>query len=184
MRRTVNALGKLNWGKRACAVFVLGAMTAIGLPAQTFTTLFKFDGTDGGQPQATLVQATNGALYGTTSAGGASNVGTVFKITPGGRLTTLHSFCSQTNCTDGVAPNGLVQATAGDLYGTTSRGGVNGYGTVFKITPSGTLTTLYSFCSQGVYPYCTAANKARNSNAAVETLMGTVYQVGRAHLTS
>ena len=173
MRRTVNALGKLNWGKRACAVFVLGAMTAIGLPAQTFTTLFKFDGTDGGQPQATLVQATNGALYGTTSAGGASNVGTVFKITPGGRLTTLHSFCSQTNCTDGVAPNGLVQATAGDLYGTTSRGGVNGYGTVFKITPSGTLTTLYSFCSQGVYPYCTDGDQP--SAGLVQAANGDLY---------
>ena len=84
------------------------------------------------------------------------NGGTVFRITPGGTLTTLYSFCSQTNCTDGQDPYaGLVQSADGDFYGTTYSGGANGHGTVFKITPSGTLTTLYSFCSQGVYPNCT-----------------------------
>ena len=110
MERIVNALGKLNWGKRAYAAIVLGAMTAIALPAQTFTTLFSFSfgGTAGAGPFAGLVQATNGSLYGTTYQGGAPsaycpttpNCGTVFKITPTGALTTLYSFCSQTNCTD------------------------------------------------------------------------------------
>ncbi len=77
--------------------------------------------------------------------GGAIDAGTVFKITPGGTLTTLHSFDS----TDGIGPTGLMQATDGSLYGTTSEGGGNGgpYGTVFKITLSGSLTTLYNFCS-------------------------------------
>ena len=81
---------------------------------------------------------------------GQRRYGTVFKITPSGTLTTLYSFCSQSGCTDGHSPYaGLVQATNGDFYGTTLYGGANPYcGTVFKITPSGTLTTLYSFCSQ------------------------------------
>jgi uncharacterized repeat protein (TIGR03803 family) len=110
---------------------------------------------------AGLVQATSGDFYGTTNYGGANGDGTVFKITPSGTLTTLYSFCSQSGCTDGWGPvGGLIQATNGDLYGTTEYGGANnnpncsavsgttGCGTVFKITPSGTLTTIYSFCSQ------------------------------------
>src|ERR1039458_2352751 len=154
MKRTVNVLSKLNWGTRACAVLVLCATTAIALPAQTLTTLYRFCSQsgcpDGYYPTAGLVQATNGDLYGTTLNGGAADLGTVFKITPGGTLTTLYSFCPQTNCTDGFGPNArLVQAANGDLYGTTNGGGTNNSGTVFKITPGGTLTTLYSFCSQG-----------------------------------
>jgi uncharacterized repeat protein (TIGR03803 family) len=120
------------------------------MPAQTLTTLHSFDVTDGANPYAGLIQATDGNLYGTTWVGGAgANGGTVFKITPSGTLTVLYSFCSQTSCTDGMAPYaGLVQATDGNFYGTTTYGGANGDGTVFRITPSGTLTTLYSFCSQ------------------------------------
>jgi uncharacterized repeat protein (TIGR03803 family) len=148
MKRLVNALGKLSWGTTACAVFVVCAATAITLPAQV-TTLFTFDGTHGASPYAGLVQATDGDLYGTTWGGGAKNAGTVFKITPAGILTTLYSFCSQTNCTDGAeAEAGLFQAANGDLYGTTFYGGSHNHGTVFRITPTGTLTTLYSFCSQ------------------------------------
>src|ERR1039457_2746319 len=171
MKRTVNVLSKLNWGTRACAVLALCATTAIALPAQTLTTLFTFDGTDGRNPHAGLVQATNGDLYGTTN-------GTVFKITPGGTLTTPCSFCSQTNCTDGtVAQAALVQAANGDLYGTTYGGGTNGYGTVFKITPGGTLTTLYSFCFQsgctdGVEPYPGLVQAANGD------LYGTAYGGG------
>jgi uncharacterized repeat protein (TIGR03803 family) len=95
-----------------------------------------------------LVQGTDGIFYGTTSFGGANlYYGTVFKITPSGTLTTLYSFC---DCTDGANPAaGLVQGTDGNFYGTTEFGGANlYYGTVFKITPTGTLTTLYSFCTQ------------------------------------
>ena len=158
MKRIINALSNLNWGKRAYAVSVLCAATAITLPAQTFTTLHSFDGTDGATPLAGLVQATNGDGYGTTSQGGAnvcadfSNCGTVFRITPSGTLTTLYSFCAQSGCADGYYPYDTpVQASNGDFYGTTSGGGANSYGgTVFKITPSGTLTTLYSFCSKSL----------------------------------
>jgi len=113
---------------------------------------------DGEGPVGALVQGSDGNFYGTTSYGGAyTSGGTVFKITPKGSLTTLYSFCSQTNCADGAIPTGqLVQGTDGNFYGTTKTGGhhgcVNydlgqrGCGTIFRITPSGKLTTLYKFC--------------------------------------
>ena len=120
-------------------------------PSGTLTMLHSFGGTDGSTPWAGLVQATSGYLYGTTEIGGANGAGTVFRIAPSGGSTfkTLYSFCAQSGCTDGDEPMaGLVQATNGDFYGTTSNAGTNGGGTVFKITPSGKLTTVYSFCAQ------------------------------------
>jgi uncharacterized repeat protein (TIGR03803 family) len=154
MKRIVNALSKLNWGTRACAVLALCAATAIALPAQTatLTTLYQFCSqsgcTDGANPHAGLVQATSGDLYGTTYGGGTNNGGTIFKITPHGTLMSLYSFCSQSGCPDGAEPEAvLVQAANGDLFGTTSGGSFLSYGTIFKFTPGGTLT-LYSFCSQ------------------------------------
>ena len=134
MKRIVNALSKLNWGKRACAVLGLCATTAISLPAQiaTLTTLYRFVCyqnvcPDGAGSKAGLVQTTNGGLYGTTYGGGANGYGTVFRITPGGTLTTLYSFCSQTNCADGSGPVAeLVQAANGSLYGTKRDNGVWG----------------------------------------------------------
>jgi uncharacterized repeat protein (TIGR03803 family) len=117
-------------------------------PSGTLTTLFSFDGTDGATPYAGLVQGTNGDFYGTTSGGGAHSRGTVFRITASGKLKTLHSVCRIKVCREGTyAEATLVQGTDGDFYGT-AEGGAYGRGTVFKITPSGTLTTLYSFCSQ------------------------------------
>ena len=146
-------MAKLNLIRMAC-IFVFCAGTVIALPAQTFTTLVSFDGTNGAAPvNASLVQGTDGNYYGTTIYGGANNDGTVFKMTPGGTLTTLHSFAGYP--TDGAEPYaGLVQSAGGDFYGTTSLGGGNNYGTVFEMTPSGKLTTLLSFDStDGTYPY-------------------------------
>jgi len=121
-------------------------------PGGTLTTLHVFctqsGCEDGAYPAGPLVQATNGNFYGITVGGGANGSGTVFKITPKGKLTGLYSFCSQTACTDGGGEWGsLVQATNGNFYGITG-GGANGEGVVFKITPAGKFTTLYSFCSQ------------------------------------
>ena len=138
---------------RMACVFGGFLSLVLSMSAQTLTTLHSFDVTDGEDPIAGLIQATDGNFYWTTEIGGAHGYGAVFKITPTGKLTTLYSFCSQSGCADGERPYGvLVQATNGDFYGTTFFGGANctdeACGTVFKITPSGTLTTLYSFCSQ------------------------------------
>jgi uncharacterized repeat protein (TIGR03803 family) len=138
-------------------------MAAVALPAQSFTTLVSFDfDIDGANPIAGLVQGINGQFYGTTSGGQGNGYGTVFTITATGTLTTLYFFCSKPNCTDGYEPYaGLIQATDGNFYGTTAGGGINGLGTVFKITPSGTLTTLHSFDgTDGTSPYGTLVQGA------------------------
>ena len=105
---------------------------------------------DGGsQPQSGLILAPSGELYGTTYSGGPHGSGEVFKMSGTGAVTALYGFCPQSQCPDGENPVGaLVLATNGDLYGTATFGGANDNGTVFKLTQSGTYTTLYSFCGQ------------------------------------
>jgi uncharacterized repeat protein (TIGR03803 family) len=107
---------------------------------------------DGQYPQMALVEGTDGNFYGSTNAGGENgpaNDGTIFKITPRGALTTIYSFCSQIDCTDGGSPiSTLVQGTDGNFYGTTQSSSGGPVGTIFRITPEGALTTLYTFCSQ------------------------------------
>jgi len=157
--------------------------TAIVSLAQTLTTLHSFDNTDGANPFAGLVQASDGDFYGTTYNGGANNEGTVFKITPSGTLVWVYSFCTRPNCADGALPvGGLIQYTDGNLYGTTGYGGANNRGTVFKITMSGTLTTLYSFCNleacaDGALPYAGLV-LATNGNFYGTTEFGGKYSYG------
>src|SRR5579863_59218 len=143
--------GTPNWPLRISALFLLCAATAAISSAQTFTVLEKFDGfSDGDNPFSALVQGTNGDLYGTTENGGASEEGTLFKITPSGTLTTLFSF----DGTDGTAPLGaMIVANNGNLYGTTYFGGASdacesGCGSIYTMTPGGTQTMLHSFCSE------------------------------------
>ena len=108
------------------------------------TNLWSFTGgSDGGGPLAGLVQGLDGNFYGTTASGGTNDWGTVFKITPGGTLTSLFQFNNATNGANPVA--GLVQGNDGNFYATTLNGGTALRGTVFQITPAGTLTTLYNF---------------------------------------
>src|SRR5579864_8993645 len=79
-----------------------------------------------GELPSPLSQGLDGNLYGTTAEGGAHQGGTFFKITPDGTLTTLHNFCSQTNCPDGAGPVcNLTLSTDGKFYGTTTQGGTN-----------------------------------------------------------
>jgi uncharacterized repeat protein (TIGR03803 family) len=114
----------------------------------TLTTLHSFDGTDGANPYAPLIQASNGTFYSTTVEGGAHGYGTVFSITSAGTLTTVHSFDS-TDGSNVYSP--LIQASNGTFYGTTSAGGTadcslgQPCGTIFSLTSAGTLTTLHSF---------------------------------------
>ena len=107
-------------------------------PSGTETVLHSFCSrsgcSDGAHPRSALVMDTAGNLYGTTYFGGTNNLGTVFKLSPNGTESVLHSFGA--NSSDGTHPYaGLVMDTAGNLYGTTYSGGANGYGTVFKVTP-------------------------------------------------
>ena len=165
-------------------------ITAGGTLTMLYSFCFQPSCTDGGFPAAGLVQATNGKFYGTTGDGGTYGDGTVFEITAGGKLTTLYSFCSQTNCTDGAIPiDELIQATDGNFYGTTTYGGTNYGGTVFEITAGGKLSTLYRFCSQpnctdGSYPWAglVQATDGRFYGTTSEggvngTAYGTVFEV-------
>jgi uncharacterized repeat protein (TIGR03803 family) len=109
------------------------------------TVLYSFTGgVDGGAPYAgTLVFDKKGNLYGTTSGGGTDGFGTVFKLTPAGAESVLHSFTSDP---DGAYPyGGLVLDKEMNLYGTTAFGGASGIGAVFEVTPTGTETVLHSF---------------------------------------
>jgi uncharacterized repeat protein (TIGR03803 family) len=147
-------------------------------PAGELSAIYSFcsqaNCTDGVEPAEGVILAADGNLYGTTIEGGANGTssfiaapaGTLFRITPGGELTTVYNFCSQVNfysvCVDGAAPYGLLQAADGNLYGITNAGGngnpsnpacynpdggLYGCGTIFQITASGKLTTLYAFCA-------------------------------------
>jgi len=125
-------------------------MTSTGQMKTLHNFCSKTNCADGEGPTATLVQGVNGDLYGTTSGGGANgNYGTVFEITIAGKLTTLYSFCSVSGCDDGVNPQGgLILGTDGNFYGTTYGNSASQRGSIFRITPAGELTTLYTFCSQ------------------------------------
>ncbi|HEV2381170.1 MAG TPA: choice-of-anchor tandem repeat GloVer-containing protein [Terriglobia bacterium] len=141
--------------KGYCPVSRCGTVFEI-TPQGALTTLYSFcaqpNCADGTSPYAGVVQDAEGNFYGTTISGGTGaycpfgvgGCGTVFKLTAQGSLTTIHSFCSQQNCTDGYYPGRLIQAEDGNFYGGTSNDG--DHGTIFKITPQGVLTTLYTFC--------------------------------------
>lgn len=136
-----------------CLACALLALSAAASSAQTFTNIAYFDVTNGTGALSSLTQGTDGNFYGTAAAGGANGYGTVFKVTPTGTLTALHSFCSQANCADGYgATSPLSLGTDGNFYGTTFAGGdegscfpPNGCGTVFRITPEGVFSTLHAF---------------------------------------
>jgi uncharacterized protein (TIGR03437 family) len=124
-------------------------------PSGVGSTVYDFHGADGFNP-VTLIEGADGNLYGITQVGGPSysatsnGSGTVFQLTPAGKLTILHSFATS----DGAAPSSLIQGQDGNLYGTTAYGGSgncstpaspSGCGTVFKITTTGQLSTVYTF---------------------------------------
>jgi uncharacterized repeat protein (TIGR03803 family) len=132
-------------------------------PEGKVTLLHRFhDGTvtnDGASPQAGLVQGRGDIFYGTTEFGGSDNYGVVLKMTAKGKVTILHSFGDGSSVNDGLEPfASFVEAWDRNLYGTTLMGGSAEAGTVFRITPEGTLTVLHSFndgsvTNDGSLPY-------------------------------
>jgi uncharacterized repeat protein (TIGR03803 family) len=121
-------------------------------PRGQTTLLYSFtNGSDGGAPAAALALGADGNFYGSTSqAGGSSDAGTIFKITPEGVLTTIYTL-GQTDG-PGRIDGTLALGNDGNFYGTSVLGG--GYGDIFKITPSGLLTVLHTFDkTDGLYPY-------------------------------
>jgi len=176
----------------------VGAGTVWGLtPAGVEKTLFDFpQAADGAFPRAGLVRDTKGNFYGTTQQGGYSSgscsnggCGTVFKLTPTGTGTVLFSFVGAPGAF--YPTGGLTLDAQGNLYGTTASGGVNGYGTVYQVTPAGVSTVLYSFAGQpdGAYPggtllrdahgnlYGTTAAGGTGNNAACGGGCGTVFEL-------
>jgi uncharacterized repeat protein (TIGR03803 family) len=133
-------------------------------------------------PGNSLLLAEDGNFYGTAPTGG----GAIFKITPGGTLSTLYQF---NGSSEGAQPRGgLIQAADGNFYGTTEYGGASsafcpsGCGTVFKLTPKGVLSTVYSFCPQnycpdGEYPAGSLVQGA-DGNFYGTTIGGGLYKDG------
>jgi hypothetical protein len=114
-------MSKLNLVVKASGALLLWAMAAVALPAQTFTSLFSFDGANGYSPSVWLTQGTDGIFYGTTEYGGANDLsrGAAFNITPSGTLRTLYTLCSQTGVALTVSSQarGWCRARMGTIMG-------------------------------------------------------------------
>jgi uncharacterized repeat protein (TIGR03803 family) len=151
--RRVRKIATLKTSLSAAALFTLFYI-AQSASAQTFTVLYAFKGgTDGDAPFGAIVRDNAGNLYGTTEAGGADLIGTVFKVTNAGDETLLHSFSGFP--TDGSEPTGGLVQGGGEFYGTASGGGANDAGAVFKMSASGSESLVYSFAyypTDGSYP--------------------------------
>jgi uncharacterized repeat protein (TIGR03803 family) len=138
---------------------------------------------DGANPNSPLVEGTDGKYYGTTWYGGANNTGSVYNITSGGLLTTIFSYALGYTS----SPNALALGNDGNFYGTDNlNGDVNGFGTIFRITPAGVEATLYTFGASGFtdgqYPYAgltlgTDGNFYGTTSGGGENQMGTVFKV-------
>ena len=149
---------------------------------------FKADGSEGAAAYGTLIQGLDGNFYGTTTQGGAADVGTIFKLTAQGLFTTLHVF---TNGTDGGTPRaGLLLGNDGNFYGTTTTGAIGDAGTVFQLTAQGVLTTIHSFNvaqGEGVSPAAPLINGG-DGNLYGTTVAGgahnggTIFSVSKAGL--
>jgi len=136
------------------AALAFVALTTQSAQAQTLHVLYNFAGaSDGGDPYASLIRDAAGNLYSTFGYGGGTSFsGGVFKVAPDGTETVLYSF---TGGADGAFPEAaLIRDSAGNLYGTTTQGGSDNIGVVFKVDPSGTETVLHSFTggTDGVIP--------------------------------
>jgi uncharacterized repeat protein (TIGR03803 family) len=116
-----------------------------------FGVLYNFDGTHGRDPLAGLIQVNDGNFYGVAYAGGSYDQGVIFRMTPTHQVTVLHDFNGGSDRSLPTSP--LVQATDGNLYGTTNFGGAFGGGVLFRISTTGEFSVLHDFqLSTGTYP--------------------------------
>src|SRR5712671_5474154 len=149
--------------------------TTFKMTPQGALTSVSFDGTDGAIPDAGFLLGRNGLLYGTTSSGGASGNGEVFRLnSQTGVLTVLHSFAGS----DGASPEApLTLGPGGKYYGTTALGGANNFGTVFSITPSGTFKSLHSFSGAGEGQNPSAGLTLGSDGALYGVTYGTIFKI-------
>jgi uncharacterized repeat protein (TIGR03803 family) len=158
----------------------LGAGTVFSVsPSGSESVLYSF-GTNGGinaggdavEPGSCLVEGLDGNFYGTTQSGGAGQRGTVYRVTPGGTETVLHSFTGdQVSSVDGDSPvAGMVLGKDGNFYGTTFSGGQHNVGTLFKMTPAGDVTLVHSFSGGSAGGY--GGNPASGGDPTSSPLIG------------
>jgi uncharacterized repeat protein (TIGR03803 family) len=167
---------------KVVASWVFALSIAAAASADTRVTVIASFDTSANTPAAALTKTADGNFAGTTSQGGPSNAGTVFTMTTSGTVTVLYSF---TGGDDGAYPYGaLVQDADGSLLGTTSSGGAGGAGTVFRISPSGNFTIVYTFAgaSDGGWPYAGLARAADGSfygttSSAGDYGAGTIFKI-------
>lgn len=179
-----------NYGEWTLPLLVLVIVSVtVRAHAQTFSTLYVF-GTqnfNADNPEGAIAQGRDGALYSTATQGGANNWGAIFKVTPAGHEQVIYSFCSATNCADGSAPvGGLTLRPDGHFIGTTTSTGPEfGAGTIFDVTQTGTLTTLYTFTggSDGAIPLAApilgpdGSFYGTTQTAGNKTNCGTIYKI-------
>jgi uncharacterized repeat protein (TIGR03803 family) len=176
-------------------IALVALMVATGAQADachaksSFNTIYDFGDHTGDPLSPTAVgviaQGRDGNLWSTTLSGGTNNMGTAFKLTPGGKLTVVYNFTSTT----GQPASGLTLGTNGNFYGATFNGGtgtacVGGCGTVFELTPSGKLTVLWNFTggNDGQFPYSgpiegTDGNFYGTTYQGGTNAVGTIYQL-------
>jgi uncharacterized repeat protein (TIGR03803 family) len=141
----IDSSGNLYGATGAGGLYGFG--TVFELTQTGLVTLYTFDpfgGNDGEAPYGGVTRDSVGNLYGTTIAGGLGNGGVVYKVDPSGKETILYNFGTQAG-DGGFSWSGVSLDGQGNLYGTTSNGGANGFGNVFKVTPAGVETVLYNF---------------------------------------
>jgi uncharacterized repeat protein (TIGR03803 family) len=174
----------------ATVLFLLAGFSAIPAHAQTYSVVYSFgtESTDPANPSGSLTQGPDGALYGASQQGGGA-VGTVYKLTSSGKIQVLHSFCAEASCADGDQPAGaLTLRPDGHFVGATSGGGVlaggkTGFGTIFDISETGSLTTLYTFTggTDGISPtppiYANSAFYGTAYTGGATSGCGTIYRI-------
>ena len=151
-------------------------------PLGDFTLLHTFSGQDGIYPYnwGGLVEGLDGAFYGATVYGGVNGTGNIFKIAPNGTFTSLYSFSAvssdpPSNAEGAYPPTGLTLGTDGNFYGASFEGGANGNGTIYKVTPAGTITVLHTFSAQAPPPLNSNSDGANPEARLIQGSDGAFY---------